>query len=139
MASYIATRLVPLGEGRGLLFVSGQVSSRDGELLTGRVPDQVSLEQAKKAAHACALNLLAQVDAAVGLDRVEQIAQLTGFVNCTPDFTDQPAVINGASDFLVELLGEAGRHTRAAVGSSSLPRGVSVEIAAVVVVGPAGG
>jgi enamine deaminase RidA (YjgF/YER057c/UK114 family) len=134
LASYVPTRLVPLGEDRSLLFVSGQISSRGAELLTGRVPDQVSVERATEAARACALNILAQVEAAVGLDRVEQVAQLTGFVNCAPDFADHPAVVNGASDLLVEVLGEAGRHTRAAVGSNSLPRGVSVEIAAVIVV-----
>jgi enamine deaminase RidA (YjgF/YER057c/UK114 family) len=134
MASYVPTHLVPLGEGRSLLFISGQVSSRDGELLTGRVPDQVDVEKAREAARACALNLLAQIEAAVGLDNVEQVAQLTGFVNCAPDFTEQPSVINGASDLLGEVLGDAGRHTRAAVGSSGLPRGVTAEIAAVVVV-----
>jgi enamine deaminase RidA (YjgF/YER057c/UK114 family) len=134
MASYVPTRLVPLGEGRALLFVSGQVSSHNGELLTGRVPDQVSVEQAQDAARTCALNILAQAEATVGLDNVEQIAQLTGFVNSTSDFQAQPTVVNGASDLLVEVLGEAGRHTRAALGSNSLPRGCTVEVAAVLVV-----
>jgi enamine deaminase RidA (YjgF/YER057c/UK114 family) len=136
LASYIPTQLVPIGEGRALLFISGQIPSRDGQLLTGRVPDQVGLEAAQDAARACALNLLAQMQAAVGLERVERIAQLTGYVNCTADFTDQPSVVNGASDLLAQVLGDAGRHTRAAVGSNALPRGVTVEIAAVVVVRP---
>jgi enamine deaminase RidA (YjgF/YER057c/UK114 family) len=134
LASYVPTRLVPIGEGRSLLYISGQVPSRDGELLTGRVPDQVGIERAQDAARACAVNILAQVEAAVGLDRVEHIAQLTGWVNCTADFADQSTVVNGASDLLAEVLGDAGRHTRAALGTNALPRGVTVEIAAVVVV-----
>lgn len=82
----------------------------------------------------CATNLLAQIDAAVGLDNVEQIAQLIGFVLSADGFGDQPKVINGASDFLVDVLGEAGRHTRAAVGANSLPGSVTVEIAAIAIV-----
>jgi len=82
----------------------------------------------------CALNTLAQIEAATGLDDLEQLAQLTGFVLSTPDFGDQPKVLNGASDFLVDVLGEAGRHTRAALGINALPFSVTVEIAAVAVV-----
>jgi enamine deaminase RidA (YjgF/YER057c/UK114 family) len=134
MASYLPTRLVPLGGDRALLYVAGQVPRRDGELLTGRVPDQVDMEHARQAARVCALNILAQVEAAAGLDRVEQIAQLVGFVNCEDSFGEQPEVINAASDLIVEVLGEAGKHTRAAVGINALPRGVTVEITAVVVV-----
>jgi enamine deaminase RidA (YjgF/YER057c/UK114 family) len=134
MASYVPTRLVPLGDGRSLLYVAGQVAIRDGQLLTGRVPDEVSVEQAQDAARVCALNILAQIEAAAGLDRVEQIAQLMGFVLSADGFGDQPTVINGASDLLVEVLGEAGRHSRAALGTNALPRGVTVEIAAVAVV-----
>ncbi|MBO0837904.1 MAG: RidA family protein [Actinobacteria bacterium] len=134
MASYVPTRLVPLGPGSALLYVAGQVPVRDGQMMTGRVPDQVSVEVAQEAARACALNILAQIEAAAGLDRLEQLLQLTGFVRCTDDFGDQPAVINAASDLLVEVLGEAGRHTRAAVGTNALPRGVTVEVAAVAVV-----
>jgi len=134
MASYVPTRLVPLGGGRSLLYVAGQVPVRDGQLLTGRVPDEVSVEQAQDAARLCALNVLAQVEAASGLDNVEQIAQLMGFVRSADGFGDQPTVINGASDLLVEVLGEVGRHSRAALGTNALPRGVTVEIAAVVVV-----
>jgi enamine deaminase RidA (YjgF/YER057c/UK114 family) len=134
MASYVPTRLVPIGTGRALLFVAGQVPRRDGELLTGRVPDQVGIEEAREAARMCALNVLAQIEVGAGLDRVEQVAQLTGFVLSTPDFGEQPEVINAASDLIVEVLGEAGRHSRAAVGANALPRHVTVEIAAVVVV-----
>jgi enamine deaminase RidA (YjgF/YER057c/UK114 family) len=134
MASYVPTRLVPIGEGRSLLYIAGQVSMRDGQLMTGRVPDQVSVEDAQEAARACALNILAQIEAAAGLDRVEQVAQLIGFVLSEGGFGDQPSVINGASDLLVHVLGEAGKHSRAALGTNALPRGVTVEIAAVVVV-----
>jgi enamine deaminase RidA (YjgF/YER057c/UK114 family) len=126
--------LVPIGEGRSLLFISGQVSTQEGRRLTGRCPDQVTIEQAQAAARACALNLLAQMEAAAGLDNVVQVTQLTGFVLSTDDFGDQPKVINGASDLLVEVLGEAGRHTRAALGTNALPFSVTVEIAAVAVV-----
>jgi enamine deaminase RidA (YjgF/YER057c/UK114 family) len=133
IAAYVPARLVPIGGDRALVFLSGQISSRDGSLITGRVPDQITVEQAQEAARACALNLLAQIESAVGLDKVEQLAQLTGFVNCSDDFQGQPEVLNGASDLLVEVLGEAGRHTRAAVGSNSLPRGAAVELAAIVV------
>ena len=135
MASYVPTRLVPLGGGRSLLYVAGQVPVRDGRLLTGRVPNEVSVEQAQDAARVCALNILAQIEDAAGLDNVEQVAQLIGFVLSTDEFGDQPTVINAASDLLVEVLGEAGRHSRAALGTNSLPRGVTVEIAAVAVVG----
>ncbi|HLQ62316.1 MAG TPA: RidA family protein [Candidatus Acidoferrales bacterium] len=134
LASYVPTRLVPLGGGRSLLYVAGQVPLQGGEFRTGRVPDQVSIEKAQEAARLCALNVLAQVEAAAGLDRVEQIAQVIGWVNSTAEFGDQPQVINAASDLIAQVLGEAGRHTRAAVGTNSLPRGVTVEIAAVVVV-----
>jgi len=134
MASYVPTRLVPIGEGRALLYLAGQVPVRNGQLMTGRVPDQVTVEQAQEAARVCALNMLAQIDKAAGLDSVVEIAQVVGWVLSADDFGDQPTVINGASDLLVEVLGEAGRHTRAAVGTNSLPRGVTLEIAAVVVV-----
>lgn len=134
MATYVPTRLVPLGGGRALLYVSGQVARRDGRLLTGRVPDQVGVEEAQEAARRCALNILAQVEAAAGLDSVELVAQLIGWVNSTAEFGEQPTVVNGASDLLVAVLGEAGRHTRAAVGTNALPSAVTVEIAAVFVV-----
>jgi enamine deaminase RidA (YjgF/YER057c/UK114 family) len=134
MASYVPTRLVPIGEGRALLFISGQVSRREGALMTGRVPDEVGMDHAQEAARACALNVLAQIEEAAGLEQVEQIAQLTGYVQCSAEFGEQPEVINAASNLIVEVLGEPGRHSRAAVGVSSLPRQVTVEIAAVAVV-----
>ena len=133
-ASYVQTRLVPIGEGRALLYIAGQVSAKDGNRITGRCPDQVSLEKAQEAARACAINVLAQMDGAVGLDQVEQVTQLIGFVCCTPEFGDQPKVINAASELIVEVLGEAGRHTRAALGANALPFSVTVEIMAVALV-----
>ena len=134
VASYVPTRLVPIGEGRALLYVAGQASTKDGRRLTGRCPDEVSVEQAQEAARACALNLLAQIEAAAGLDQVEQVMQVNGFVLSTDDFGDQPKVLNAASDLLVEVFGDAGRHTRAALGTNALPFSVTVEITAVVVV-----
>jgi enamine deaminase RidA (YjgF/YER057c/UK114 family) len=134
VASYVPTVLVPIGNGRSLLYIAGQVSVQDGKRLTGRCPDEVSVEDAQAAARACALNLLAQMEAAAGLANVEQVVQLIGFVLSTDDFGDQPKVLNGASDLLGEVFGEAGKHTRAALGASALPFSVTVEIAAVVVV-----
>jgi enamine deaminase RidA (YjgF/YER057c/UK114 family) len=134
MASYVPTRLVPVGGGRALLYIAGQVAIREGQLLTGRVPTEVSVEDAQEAARVCALNILAQIEQAAGLDNVVEIAQLMGWVLSEDDFGGQPQVINGASDLLVEVLGDAGKHTRAALGANALPRGVTVEIAAVVVV-----
>jgi enamine deaminase RidA (YjgF/YER057c/UK114 family) len=134
MASYVPTRLVPIGDGRSLLFISGQVSGVGDDLVIGRVPDEVSPEKAQDAAKRCGLNLLAQIDAAAGLDSVEAVAQLTGYVNSTDDFDGQPGVVNGASDLLAAVLGDAGRHTRAAVAVNALPKGVAVEVSAVVVV-----
>jgi enamine deaminase RidA (YjgF/YER057c/UK114 family) len=134
VASYVPTRLVPIGEGRALLYVAGQVSTKDGQRLTGRCPDQVSVEQAQEAARACALNVLAQIETAAGLDQVEQIAQLNGFVLSTDDFGDQPKVLNAASDLLIAVLGDAGRHTRTALGTNALPFSVTVEVTTVAVV-----
>jgi enamine deaminase RidA (YjgF/YER057c/UK114 family) len=126
--------LVPIGNGRALLYVAGQVSVEDGKRLTGRCPDEVSVEEAQARARVCALNVLAQIDAAAGLDNVEQVTQVIGFVLSADGFGEQPKVLNGASDLLVEVLGEAGRHTRAALGTNALPFSVTVEIAAVAVV-----
>ena len=134
VASYVPTRLVAIGEGRSLLYIAGQVSSESGKRLTGRCPNEVTVEQAIAAARVCALNLLAQMEAAAGLNNIEQVMQLIGFVLSTDDFGDQPKVINGASDLIVDVLGEAGRHTRVALGTSALPFSVTVEIAAVAVV-----
>ena len=134
LASYVPTRQVPVGDGRALLFISGQVPSRNGRLLTGRVPDEVSVDDARAAARAAALNVLAQIEEAAGLDNVEAVAQLTGYVNSTDDFEEEPEVIDGASDLLFDVLGEAGRHSRASVAVNALPRGITVEISAIVVV-----
>jgi enamine deaminase RidA (YjgF/YER057c/UK114 family) len=134
VASYVPTVLVPIGNGRCLLYIAGQVSVVDGKRLTGRCPDEVSVEDAQVAARACALNLLAQMEGAAGLANVEQVVQLTGFVLSTGDFGDQPKVLNAASDLIVEALGDAGRHTRLALGANALPFSVTVEIAAVAIV-----
>ena len=134
VASYLPTRLVPVGDGRALLYVAGQVSVADGKRLTGRCPDEVSVEEAQARARITALNVLAQIEAAAGLDNVEQVTQLFGFVLSAEGFGDQPKVLNGASDLLVDVLGEAGRHTRLALGTNALPFSVTVEIAAVAVV-----
>ena len=114
-----------------MVYVSGQVPFVNGGLqVTGKVGDTVTIEQAAGEARICAINLIAQLKAACGgdLSRVVQVVKLGGFVACTADFTDHPKVINGASDLMVEVFGEAGKHARAAVGSSSLPLGVAVEI-----------
>ena len=134
VASYVPTVLVPIGGGRSLLYIAGQVSVLDGRRLTGRCPDEVTIEAAQLAARACGINLLAQMEAAAGLANVEQVAQLIAFVLSTPEFGDQPKVINAASDLLIDVLGERGKHSRAALGTNSLPFSVTVEIAAVVVV-----
>jgi enamine deaminase RidA (YjgF/YER057c/UK114 family) len=126
---------VPIGDGRALVYVAGQVSVVDGKRLTGRCPDEVSVEEAQARARICALNVLAQIEAAAGLENVEQVTQLFGFVLSAEGFGDQPKVLNGASDLLVDVLGEAaGSHTRLALGTNALPFSVTVEIAAVAVV-----
>jgi enamine deaminase RidA (YjgF/YER057c/UK114 family) len=134
MAAYVPSRLVPLGGGRGLLFIAGQVPVRDGRFLTGRVPDQVSVERAREAARLCALNILAQIEAAVGLEAVVEVAQVNGWVLSADGFEDQPQVIDACSTLLAEVLGEAGQHARTALGTNALPRGVTCEINATVVV-----
>lgn len=116
------------------VFVSGQLPLADGKpQVLGKLGADVSLDDGVKAARLCAINLIAQVKAACGgdLDRVVRVVRLGGFVNSTPDFTDHPKVVNGASDLMVEVFGDAGRHCRAAVGVPSLPLGVAVEIDAV--------
>lgn len=125
-----AANYVPWTMVGDVLYVSGQISMRDGAFITGKLGDDMDVEAGAAAAQSCAIGLLAQVKAATGgnLDRLVRVVKLTGFVNSTADFGDQPKVINGASDFLVEVLGEAGRHTRSAVSAASLPFGVAVEI-----------
>lgn len=125
-----AANYVPWIRTGNLVFVSGQVSMENGTLITGKLGEGMSVEEGATAAKVCAINLLAQVKAACegDLDRLQRVVKLTGFVNSTPDFGDQPKVVNGASDFLVEALGDAGRHTRSAVSAASLPFGSAVEI-----------
>ena len=133
-ASYVPTRLVPIGDGRSLLYIAGQISRDGNGVLAGRCPDEVSVEEATLRARQCGLSLLAQIEEAVGLDNVVEMAQLIGFVVSRDGFADQPKVINGASELLVDVLGSAGKHTRAALGTNALPLGATVEIAAVAVV-----
>ena len=116
-----------------LLFISGQLPMKDGKVaFTGKLGADVDLAKGQEAARLCALNILSQAKAALrDLDRIVQLLRVNGFVNAAPDFADHPKVLNGASDFLVEILGNKGRHTRIAVGCSSLPLGASVEIDAI--------
>ena len=125
-----AANYVPFVRSGDLLFVSGQISQGEAGLVRGRLGADMAVEAGRDAARLCAIALLAQVRAACegDLSRLVRVVRLGGFVNSTPDFADQPEVINGASDFLVEILGEAGRHARAAVSAAALPRGVAVEI-----------
>lgn len=122
---------VPFSVSGNLVFVSGQICVWNGERrFVGKLGAGIGVAEGQQAARLCALNILAQLRAACGgdLDRVRRCLRLGGFVNCTPDFTDMPQVVNGASDLMVEVLGDAGRHARAAVGNSSLPGGVAVEV-----------
>ncbi len=118
-----------------LIFISGQLPMKDGNFAyQGKLGADISQEQGIEAAKLCAINIIAQAKAALDgdLDRVVRIAKLGGFVNATPDFTNHPKVINGASDLMVEVFGDKGRHSRFAMGAGSLPLGVSVEIEAVI-------
>jgi enamine deaminase RidA (YjgF/YER057c/UK114 family) len=119
-----------------LLFISGQISrGADGTVTKGRLGTDLTVEQGRAAARLSALNVLAQVKAAVGeLDRIAQLVKLTGFVSAVPEFADHPQVVNGASDLMVEVFGDKGRHTRAAVGVSSLPMGCAVEVDAILLI-----
>jgi enamine deaminase RidA (YjgF/YER057c/UK114 family) len=129
---------VPVVVTGGLAYVSGQVSIVDGHLLRGRLGEDLGLEQGVMAARACGMMILAQLKAALGsLDRVERVVKLGAFVNSAPTFTDQPQVANGASELMVAVFGEAGRHARSAVGVPVLPLGVAVEVDAIVAVRPA--
>ena len=126
---------VPAVEADNMLYVSGQISfAADGSLIKGRLGDDLSVAQGQAAAERCALMILAQVKAALGgsFGRLERVVKLGVFVQCTPDFTQQPEVANGASDLFVKVLGDAGKHARAAVSVPALPRGVAVEIDAVI-------
>ncbi len=125
---------VPFTVAGGLVFISGQLPMQDGKpTVTGKVGQDVSLEDAQAAARQCLLNILAHLHTACDgdLDRVARLVRLGGFVACAPDFIQHPAVINGASDLAVEIFGDAGRHARAAVGVASLPLDAPVEIDAI--------
>ena len=126
---------VPVVVAGGLAHVSGQLPFIDGKLVTGRLGEDVALEDGTAAAQACGLMILAQLKAALGsLDRVERVVKLGAFVNSTGQFTDQPKVANGASELMVAVFGDAGKHARSAVGVPVLPLGAAVEVDAVVAV-----
>jgi enamine deaminase RidA (YjgF/YER057c/UK114 family) len=126
VASYVP--LVVIGN---MVHLSGQLPFIDGQLVTGRLGESIATEQGGDAARACGLMILAQLDAAGLLDRVERVVKLGAFVSSTPDFTDQPKVANGASDLMVAVFGEAGKHARSAVGVPALPLGAAVEVDAI--------
>lgn len=129
---------VPVVVTGGVAHVSGQIPFIGGELVKGRLGDDMSIEDGVNAAQACGVMILAQLKAALGsLDRVERIVKLGVFVNSTGSFTDQPKVANGASELMVAVFGEAGKHARSAVSVPALPLGVAVEVDAVVAVRPA--
>ena len=129
VGSYIATKKVG-----NLLFISGQISiNSNGELIKGKIGKDLSLEDGYNAAKNCGLSIISQVKKACDddLSKVKSCIKLTGFVNSTDDFIDQPKIINGASDLIASIFGEAGMHTRAAVSTNSLPLGVAVEVDAI--------
>ena len=128
-----AANYVPFVISGNMVYVSGQVAMNEDGFIVGKLGADLDAEEGAAAAKLCAISLLAQLKAACGgdIDRLARVVKLTGFVNGTPEFGDQPKVINGASDFLVEALGDKGRHARSAVGAGSLPFGVCVEIEAI--------
>ena len=133
-----AANYVPFVREGNLLFIAGQVPrAADGSLpYKGKVGRELTEKQGYEAARLCALNCLAQIKAALGsLEQVKRVAQVRGFVNCVEGFSNQPEVINGASDLIVELFGEKGKHARAAIGSIALPRNVATEVDMIVIVG----
>lgn len=125
-----AANYVPFVIVGDLVFISGQVAQDETGRICGKLGDNFTVEQGQAAAKTCAINLIAQLKSACDgdLDRLKRVVKLGGFVNSTPDFKEHPAVVNGASDFIGEVFGDIGAHARAAVGSSSLPLGVAVEI-----------
>ncbi|WP_428029901.1 RidA family protein [Ancylobacter sp.] len=132
-ASAPAANYVPFVISGNLLWISGQISMANGAFMAGKLHGEADVEAGRAAARQCAINLMAQMKAALGdLDRVKRVVKLVGFVNSAPDFTDQPKVVNGCSDLFVEAFGDAGRHARSAVGVAALPFNVSVEIEAVI-------
>lgn len=123
---------VPVVVHGGFAHVSGQLPFVDGQVVKGRLGDDVSVEAGQAAARACGLMIVAQLEAAGLLEQVARVVKLGAFINCTPDFTQQPEVANGASDLMEQVFGGAGQHARAAVGVPALPRGAAVEVDAVV-------
>ena len=129
VGSYVATKIIG-----NLLYISGQISiSEKGELIKGKVGKDLSVDDGYKAAERCGLSIISQAKVACNgdLSKIKSCVKLTGFVNSTDNFTEQPKVINGASDLIASVFGEAGMHTRAAVSTNSLPLGVSVEVDAI--------
>ncbi len=129
VGSYVATKITG-----NLLFISGQISiAENGELIKGKIGKDLSTEQGYDAAKRCGLSIVSQAKVACNgdLSKIKSCIKLTGFVNSTEDFTEQPKVINGASDLIATIFGDAGMHTRAAVSANSLPLGVSVEVDAI--------
>ena len=125
---------VPYVRTGNLLFVSGQISkTTSGALVSGKLGEDVDVATGQKAAELCALNILSQVKAAIGdLDKIVRVVRLNAFVNSAPAFTDQPQVVNGASNLFANVLGDKGKHSRTAVGVAALPLGVAVEIDAII-------
>ncbi|MBY0361178.1 MAG: RidA family protein [Phreatobacter sp.] len=124
---------VPFVRSGTMLVVSGQISLGPAGLMAGKLGGGVSIEEGQKAARQCALNVIAQIQSAVGnLDNVIRIVRLGGFINCTPDFVDAPKVMNGASDLMVEVFGDKGRHARSTIGVAALPANAAVEVEALV-------
>ena len=129
-----AANYVPFVVAGSMLFVAGQITAVNGEVkYKGKLGKDLAVEDGYQAARICGLNLIAQAKAACGgnLDKIKRVVKLGGFVNATPDFTDHPKVINGASDLMAEVFGDAGKHARFAVGASSLPLGIAVEVDAI--------
>lgn len=126
-----AANYIPFVVTGKLVFISGQITLLDGKIVhQGRIGDDLTVDDGYQAARLCGLNLLAQLKAAAGgdLDNVSRVVKLGGFVNSVPTFTDQPEVINGASDLMVEVFGDSGKHARFAVSAGALPRNVAVEV-----------
>ncbi|NLW17649.1 MAG: RidA family protein [Firmicutes bacterium] len=128
-----AAAYIPAVQSGNLVYVSGQLPSENGQLVKGTLGKDLGVEDGYRAARLCAINCLGAVKSLVGsLDRVVRVVKVTGYVAATPEFTDHPKVINGASELLQEIFGEQGKHARAAVGMSSLPLGVAVEVEMIV-------